>query len=146
MSIWTHCEGAMCIIGTDEGLSRVDKLIGKELRYDSTQEEWDYALEHRDEYMPFGTEGSVHLRKTRKRKPVKSLYSDEQRFKKHYIFVGNLRNYANGSEVIKWFSDLVYSVQQFPNCCTVVEARFEADCVYRITFQYRTEQDIYIDE
>ena len=38
MSIWTHCEGAMCIIGTDEELKKVDILIGKELNHNSPME------------------------------------------------------------------------------------------------------------
>lgn len=147
MGMWTHCEGAMCIIGTDEELKTVDILIGKELNYNSSREEWEYAFEHRDEYMPLGSEGSIHLRKTRKRKPVKSLYSDEQRFKKYYVFEGNLRDVMDTSGVVHWFSELLYKIQHFPySQVVVVDARFEADCMDQITFQYRTEQDVYIDE
>ena len=97
--------------------------------------------------MPLGSEGSVHLRKTRKRKPVKSLYSDEQRFKKWYMFVGNLRDVCDSSEIVHWFSELLYRIQHFPRSqVVVVDARFEADCMDQITFQYRTNQDAFVDE
>ena len=89
----------------------------------------------------------MHLRKTRKRKPVKSLYSDEQRFKKWYVFEGNLRDVMDTSGIVHWFTELLYRIQHFPySQVVVVDARFEADCMDQITFQYRTDQDVYIEE
>lgn len=145
MSIWTHCSGAMCIIGTDSALQEVDCLIGKEIHFDSSIEEWNYAVKHRDEYMPFGSEGSVHLRKTRKRKPVYSEYADEQHYKKYYVFEGNLRDYADDEGLMHWFTELLYSIQKYPLNCVVCDARFETECMQGITLTYRTQQDVYTD-
>ena len=147
MSVWTYCKGTMCVIGSIGDLDIVNNMFGKELTYDSSIEEWDEAIKHPEDYMPYGTEGSIHLRKTRRRKPLKSLYSDDIMYKKVYMIEGNLRSY-NGHEndLVRWFSNLIFDIQKWPLKCLVVEARFEVEQLARVEFNYKTEEDIYVEQ
>ena len=146
MSVWTYCKGTICVIGTIGDLDVVNDMIGRELKYDSPIEEWNDAIEHPERYLPYGTEGSIHLRKTRRRKPLKSLYSEDIVYKKVYLFEGNLRSY-NGSEntVLRWFQDFIFDIQKWPLHCIVLEARFEVEQLKRVAFNYKTEQDVYVE-
>lgn len=147
MSLWTYCKGTMCVIGRANDLEVINDLFGMELDYNSTIEEWKYAEEHPEKFMPYGSEGSLHLRKTRKRKPLESLYSDDVMYKKVYMLEGNLRSY-NGDEndLVRWFQDLIFKIQKWPLHSVVVEARLEVEQLKRVMFNYKIEQDIYVEQ
>lgn len=147
MSVWTYCKGTMCVIGSIRDLDVVNDMFGKELTFDSPIEEWEEATKYPERYMPYGTEGSIHLRKTRRRKPVKSLYSDDIKYKKVYMVEGNLRSY-NGDEndLVRWFQNLIFTIQKWPLNCLVVDARFEVEQLTRVSFNYKTEESIYVEQ
>lgn len=98
MSNWTHVAGIIRIdsIRIFENNIDFDKLIGKEIEYDSSLTEWDTAYEHPEEYMPFGSEGSLQ----------KSIWvnPDKDCLSAYTVSVfGDLRDYDDLQEVVKWF-------------------------------------------
>ena len=105
MSQWTHVAAIVRIdgIGTRPTKRALEKIFGKELRYDDDGDLWDEADEHPERFLPFGSEGSLHM----------SVWRDAD---KHVVpgttvsFFGDLRDYDNPAEIISWFQTALQEV------------------------------------
>ena len=101
MSNWTHVAaifrvdnlGSLC---EQEPLD-FDKIFGKECLYHSSQDLWDEAEKHPEEFLPMGSEGSLH----------KSVWKnpDLSCMASYTISVfGDLRDHDSPDEIIEWFN------------------------------------------
>ena len=62
------------------------------------EREWKAFDGHEDEYLPTGSEGSLHYVKSRRI----ARKTDDGRYK--YTITGSLRDYADVEHIIKWFN------------------------------------------
>ena len=99
MSNWAHVAGIIRIDGfkDKETVHHFDALLGKEIHWDSSsREEWKFAMEHKDLYLPMGSEGSLykHIWKN----PNKNSYT------RYTVSIfGDLRDYWGSEKIIEWF-------------------------------------------
>lgn len=104
MSSWIHVSGVFNIDGVegnelDDDLTfsdLIDKKLGKELRYEDDYDKWDYAFKHKNEFLPLGSEGSLH----------KSIWKNPDKDSLNMAVItvfGNLRDCYNVDEYIEWF-------------------------------------------
>lgn len=104
MSSWIHVSGVFNIDGVegnelDDDLTfsdLIDKKLGKELRYEDDYDKWDYAFKHKNEFLPLGSEGSLH----------KSIWENPDKDSLNMAVItvfGNLRDCCDVDEYIGWF-------------------------------------------
>lgn len=108
MSLWTH---VCCRILTTTPLP--DNFFGKELNLSSSLEEWSYAWNHQEEYLPLGSEGSMIYYKR----------NGEEKIFYETIIIGSLRDVSNTETLMTWFKDKVKSI----NDIRILEASFTGD-------------------
>lgn len=103
MSNWTHVAGIVRIdfirfeeISEQEYLDAIDEIFGKEYDYDSPRELWEEAGEHPEEFLPAGSEGSLH--KSMWLNPDKSCMAAMT-----VSIFGDLRDHDSPGEIIEWF-------------------------------------------
>lgn len=71
-------------------------IFGKELGWYAPIEDWIYAEKHEDEYLPLGSEGTLHM----------SVWSnpDECSLARYTVSIfGDLRDHESATEIIDWF-------------------------------------------
>ena len=107
MSNWTHVAGVIRIdsfrFGDDEGEPNFDDVIGKELHFHDSSEQWDYAFKHKDEYLPLGSEGSLQ----------KSIWinPDKDNVASYTVTIfGDLRDHHSPDDIIEWFKSVCAKV------------------------------------
>ena len=63
MSNWTHVAAIIRVdsIRFDNEVKDFTKIFGKECLFESSEEEWDDAYSHPDNYLPMGSEGSLEM-------------------------------------------------------------------------------------
>ena len=104
MSIWTHVAAVIRVdcfkYGEDdesnEDRFNFDALVGKEIHFNDDKEKWEYAREHKDEFMPFGSEGG--LTKLIWENPNKNTLPTYT-----ITIFGDLRDYDQLDEILEWF-------------------------------------------
>ena len=98
MSNWTHVAGIIRIDALGDKFD-ADKLFGKEIHFDDPIDEWRYALKHKHEYMPMGTEGSLY----------KSVWVNPRKshMDRYTVSVfGDLRDHDDADEIVEWFKNI----------------------------------------
>lgn len=98
MSNWTHVAAVVRvddIIVISGGLD-FTKAFGKECLFDSPMEEWKKYDEHPEEYLPMGSEGSLHMSVWRN--------PNESSMAAYTVSIfGDLRDHDSVDEIIDWF-------------------------------------------
>lgn len=121
MSNWTHVSAVFRV--DDWGILfggkpfDFDEIFGKEVIWNDDNfhefcEEMKYASDHQDEYLPLGSEGSLH----------KSVWTnqDTSAVAKYTVTVwGDLRDHDSIEEIEKWFKD---------SCAKIKESIRQAVC------------------
>ena len=123
MSVWTHVAGVarvddLRLDSSEDEIRKVnkyfDRIFGKELKYEDSSENWDYAESHESEYMPMGSEGSL----------TKSIWINSERdhVTAYTVSVfGDLRDYKDVDAIIDWFSEACSK-------CTIRQAIITVEC------------------
>lgn len=103
MSNWTHVAAIARIdhakfLLKDFQDSELDftHIFGKELNWNAPIEDWIYAEKHEDEYLPLGSEGTLHM----------SVWCnpDECSLARYTVSMfGDLRDHESATEIIDWF-------------------------------------------
>lgn len=98
MSYWTHVAAVVRV----DGIQKIDfeKVFGKELHFDSDMEMWDDAEKYPENYLPFGSEGSLSM----------SVWENplENHLAKYTVSIfGDLRDYFDYESIINWFKEKV---------------------------------------
>lgn len=100
MSNWTHVAAIFRVdhfgFPHEEPLD-FDKIFGKECLYHSSQDLWDEAEKHPEEFLPMGSEGSLH----------KSVWEnpDHGCIAAYTVSVfGDLRDHDSLDDIIEWFN------------------------------------------
>ena len=109
MSNWTHVLGALRIDDirglTDMSAETIRAIMGKELQYDDPKEKWDDACDHPEEYLPIGSEGSLHLEVWEN--------PDVHKMTAYTVTVfGDLRDHDSAEEIIDWFMEKVAKISE----------------------------------
>lgn len=131
MSNWTHVAGVVRIdsIRIFETEPNFDDIFGKEILFDSSLNEWDKAYENPDDYMPFGSEGSLQ----------KSVWvnSDKDCVAAYTVSIfGDLRDHDDPQDIIDWFKKKC-SECAVRNAVIVVENEWNGQLVWA----YREDLD-----
>ena len=101
MSNWTH---VAAVVRVDDiripELSDGDvdfvSVFGKECRFDSPEEVWDNLHDHPDQYLPRGSEGTLHMEVW--------TNPDLSHCDAYTVTIfGDLRDHDSAQEVISWF-------------------------------------------
>ncbi len=116
MSIWTHVAAVIrvdCFRYPNEDRFNFDNFVGKEIHFKDDEEKWDYAEEHKDEFMPFGSEGGL----------TKVIWEnpDKNAVPSYTITIfGDLRDYNELDEIIEWFKRVCdkFHIRQACITCT----------------------------
>lgn len=99
MSNWTHVAGIIRIDDLGRCLDgkslNFEKLIGKEVR----PEDWDDVDANPDKYLPFGSEGSLHM--TVWENPHKHSLAGYT-----VSIFGDLRDHESAKEIVEWFKKI----------------------------------------
>ena len=99
MSNWTHVAGIIRIddFGRCLGRKPLDfiELIGKEV----SEDDWEDTESNPDKYLPFGSEGSLHM--TVWENPSKSSLWGYT-----ISIFGDLRDHDNPEEIVEWFKKI----------------------------------------
>ena len=150
MSNWTHVAGIVRldsfrnmegmfkdgIKDNDYNLNDLYDLFGKEIKFDSTYEEWDDAEENPNNYLPFGSEGSLKLDLwTNSDKGCISSYTVS-------IF-GDLRDHDNPQDIVNWFKDRLDKIEyNNNNNVWIRQAVILVDNEWngRVTYSYKYEE------
>lgn len=141
MSNWTHVAG---IIRVDYfGGNLVDKIndiIGKEIHFNSSGDEWEDFDKNPDNYLPCGSEGSLHMELWKNpNKSAMAAYTVS-------IF-GDLRDHDSAIDIVKWFKNKVVILDcvsfGIRNAC--VTARNETNGVTNWTYDDNTESAFFND-
>ena len=110
MSNWTHVAGIMrldCFRAVTE-TPDFDKMIGKECLWNSNSSVWNDQREHKEDYMPMGSEGSLQ-----KSVWVNPNTGDMDAFT--ISIFGDLRDHDSADEIIEWFKEKCKTVEKY-NC------------------------------
>ena len=105
MSNWTHVAATFRVdsfrlekINPEEEKSRWDEIFGKECLWDDPLEVWDDQYKNPQDYLPMGSEGTLH----------KSVWinPDLHHMAAYTISIfGDLRDHDSPDEIIEWFRD-----------------------------------------
>lgn len=101
MSNWTHVSGVIridAIRDEDTETPDFDEMFGKEIMYRASSEEWQYAREHPDKYLPFGSEGSL----------IKTVWvnPDVSSVDAYTVTIfGDLRDHDSPDSIVEWFKN-----------------------------------------
>ena len=108
MSNWTHVAGIVrvdCWRGLEDS-PNFDEIFGKEVHYKSGDDVWNDFEEHPDDYLPYGSEGS--LTKSVWINPNES-YADAYTVS---IF-GDLRDHDDPDAIITWFENICNRIEEW---------------------------------
>lgn len=102
MSNWTHVAAVIRIddLRFMHEPYDFDKLIGKEVYYDDAISIWDDAEKYPKNYLPMGSEGSLH-------KSVWINPSEDSLSAYTVSIFGDLRDHDNPQEIVEWFKSKV---------------------------------------
>lgn len=124
MSNWTHVAGIIRvdgIIGSSDMGNEIKRIIGKEVHFDSSMDEWNDFDRNPKEYLPCGSEGT--LRMTLWENPNKSSMAAYT-----VSIFGDLRDHDSPTEIIKWFRDRVLMLDCIScgvrNACVVADNEY----------------------
>ena len=107
MGFWTNAHGTIAgkfetVVSEEAALDYLEKVVGKQLRWeeersdDDMLDEWNYAFDHPELYLPLGSEGSL-----------RANYSYDSTTGEYEIKIhGNLRDVYNTDWILKWFVDI----------------------------------------
>lgn len=100
MSNWTHVAGVVRVDAIREldGMSadKIRDILGKEVHFDSKTAVWDDYYKHPEEYLPCGSEGSLHM----------SIWENPNtsQIPAYVVSIfGDLRDHDSAMEIVKWF-------------------------------------------
>ena len=125
MSNWTHVAGVVrvdAIRGLD-GMSadKIRDILGKEVHFDSETAVWDDYDKHPEEYLPCGSEGSLHM----------SIWENPNtsQIPAYTVSIfGDLRDHDSAMEIVKWFRTKTFVLDAVS--CGVRNACVTADNEY----------------
>ena len=107
MSNWCYVTGSVRVRGERDW----DEVFGKECLWESPEEVWDDRKKHPDDYMPMGSEGSLH----------KSVVHHDEGYT--VSIGGNLRDVWGVEDIELWFSECCHELEPEQAVC-------EIDCGY----------------
>lgn len=100
MSNWTHVAGIIRVDGIREwdvvNADGLRDIMGKEVHFHDAKDVWMDYDEHPEEYLPCGSEGSLHM----------SIWENPNTSSMAAYTVsifGDLRNHDSAMEIIEWF-------------------------------------------
>lgn len=97
MSNWTHVAGIIRVDNFGNNLvDKINDIIGKEIHFNSSRNEWKDFDKNPDNYLPCGSEGSLHA--TIWENPNKSSVAAYT-----VSIFGDLRDHDSATDIIKWF-------------------------------------------
>lgn len=100
MSAWVHVAAIARIdyipVLCKEKELDFDSIFGKELDGYSEEDEWLYAREHENEYLPMGSEGTLQ-------KSVRVSENPHEVARYVVTIFGDLRDVTSGDHIIEWF-------------------------------------------
>lgn len=108
MSNWTHVAGIMRL-DSIRGITsqpNFEKMIGMECLWSSGESVHDDAWEHKDAYLPMGSEGSLQ-------KTVWTNPEPEYVFSYVVSIFGDLRDHDSAQEIIDWFQNKCSEVENY---------------------------------
>lgn len=124
MSNWTHVAGIIRVDGIIESSdmgNEIKRIIGKEVHFDSSMDEWNDFDRNPEEYLPCGSEGT--LRMTLWENPNKSSMAAYT-----VSIFGDLRDHDSPTEIIKWFRGRVLMLDCIScgvrNACVVADNEY----------------------
>ena len=98
MSVWTHVAGVVRIDGFTE--LNQDEIFGKECKWNDGDEVWREFEEHKERFLPYGSEGT--LEKLVWRNPR------ENEFDAFMVTIfGDLRDHYNPDAIVEWFKSTI---------------------------------------
>lgn len=97
MSNWTHVAGIIRVDCFGDNLvDKINDIIGKEIHFNSSRDEWKDFDKNPDNYLPCGSEGSLHMELWKN--PNKSAVAAYT-----VSIFGDLRDHDSAIDIIKWF-------------------------------------------
>lgn len=96
MSNWTHVAAVARIDGWPGDRTNFESVFGREWGYDDDLDDWDEMNEHRDRFLPMGSEGSCRM----------SVWvnPDFHSLSRYTVTIfGDLRDHNSAEEVVEWF-------------------------------------------
>ena len=100
MSYWTHVN---CVVRIDSKnkIENFYEIFGKECLWESSNEVWQDAREHPEDYLPIGSEGSLTLTSRLLTKVNNSNYP----YRYRVIISGALRDFMNWYKIQNWINE-----------------------------------------
>lgn len=124
MSRWTHVAG---IIRIDDlpflGENNWMEYFGKEVHFSSPMDVWKDLDEHPEDYLPTGSEGSLHS----------SLWKnpDDHSLAAYTLMIfGDLRDYDTPEKIIEWFKEKLSGIPVVRQAVITVETEGLEPVVY----------------
>lgn len=102
MSCWTHVAGIIRVDSISRKIN-FEKLLGKQLKYDSPISDWEEADTYPDKYTPYGSEGGIQY----------SIWEnpDKACMAKYSVSIfGDLRDFYDIDKIKEWFCDVLQAV------------------------------------
>ena len=117
MSNWSH---VAAVVRVDhfpgDGLD-FNSVFGKEIRFDDPIEEWENANDYPESYLPFGSEGSLHMSVWENPEPNHLARYTVTLF-------GDLRDHDSPGELVEWFRKKLDGLLIRQAVITVTNERF----------------------
>lgn len=136
MSVWTHVAGIVrldCIrvmYETEMIPKAIQEYFGKELRWDDDDDAWKENYEHKDRFLPCGSEGSLRM----------SIWENpnESHVSAYTVSIfGDLRDFDDAQSIIDWFkSKLDEESMSKAIPCWVRQASIVVRCEIGETLEY----------
>lgn len=136
MSYWTYVNGTVRI-DSEKKISDKDfeQIFGKICIWDSPQEVWDDWENHREDYLPMGSEGSLIYRPRLMTRIPNSNYPYRYKVK----ICGNLRSFSNWHIIYNWIKKCENTLVAMSNSSiNRFETQFDitARCDFMGTYKY----------
>lgn len=100
MSNWTHVAGIVRVDCIHDFMDEPDftDIFGKEIQFDSSNEEWEDYVMHPEKYLPAGSEGSLTMHVW--------ANPDLSNVDAYTVSIfGDLRDHDSPDEIIEWFKE-----------------------------------------
>ena len=158
MGIWSHVE---CVIKVDsrEAIDDFTKYFGKEIGTDNIsyssyenkdqyfadfekliekhKKEWEAYKEHPEEYLPIGSEGSLHLKSRLQTRVKNTLYP----YRYKVEIYGGLRDHYDGEAVIDHIKAGIKKLYKNGHCC--IKATIDVINDLNGLYQYNFEDTLF---
>lgn len=130
MSNWTHVAAIAridAIRWTHDDSLDIEKLFGKECRFESSSEVWREVDEHPERFLPMGSEGSLRM----------SVWAnpDLSNMAAYTVSIfGDLRDHDDGQVIIEWFKSKLSELDYIPVRQATITVMNELNGTYNWTY------------